>query len=113
VSEAINRARTGGGPQLVVANLLRLCGHGEHDDAGYVDPALKSSPAGRDCLKLAESYLTDRGLVTPADLDRWRAAATETVEQAVARVQREPAPDAGEEDWCAISTRQLQEGKFQ
>src|SRR5580658_10954344 len=31
--EAVSRARNGGGPQLVVANLLRLCGHGEHDPA--------------------------------------------------------------------------------
>src|SRR5580765_6531148 len=28
VSEAVNKARRGGGPQLIVARLLRLCGHG-------------------------------------------------------------------------------------
>src|SRR5438477_12046617 len=33
VREAVNRARNGSGPQLVVARLLRLCGHGEHDDS--------------------------------------------------------------------------------
>jgi pyruvate dehydrogenase E1 component alpha subunit/2-oxoisovalerate dehydrogenase E1 component alpha subunit len=33
VSAAIGSARAGRGPQLVVATLLRLCGHGEHDDA--------------------------------------------------------------------------------
>jgi hypothetical protein len=33
----------GEGPQLVVARLLRLCGHGEHDDAPYIDPKLKQS----------------------------------------------------------------------
>src|SRR5882762_62282 len=47
VGEAVTRARAGQGPQLVVARLLRLCGHGEHDDAGYVDPKLKSSLVGR------------------------------------------------------------------
>ena len=31
-SDAVSRARAGAGPQLVVAELLRLCGHGEHDD---------------------------------------------------------------------------------
>src|SRR5687768_15315070 len=55
--EAVARARKGRGPQLIVANLLRLCGHGEHDDAGYIDPKLKASPLGRDCLKLAETYV--------------------------------------------------------
>src|SRR3972149_4724757 len=32
VGDAVARARAGRGPQLVVARLLRLCGHGEHDD---------------------------------------------------------------------------------
>src|SRR6266568_9209113 len=41
VGDAVGKARAGHGPQMVVAELLRLCGHGEHDDAGYVDPALK------------------------------------------------------------------------
>src|SRR5438874_5462572 len=54
LGEAVSRARAGGGPQMVVARLLRLCGHGEHDDAGYIDPKLKASPAGRDCLAVAE-----------------------------------------------------------
>src|SRR3989449_1909131 len=48
VSAAVGQARAGRGPQLVVARLLRLCGHGEHDDASYIDPKLKASPAGRD-----------------------------------------------------------------
>ena len=34
IGAAVARARQGGGPQLVVATLLRLCGHGEHDDVG-------------------------------------------------------------------------------
>src|SRR5208283_3742646 len=40
VGSAVGLARAGRGPQLIVATLLRLCGHGEHDDAGYVDPKL-------------------------------------------------------------------------
>src|SRR5215469_4802820 len=40
IGAAVERARSGGGPQMVVASLLRLCGHGEHDDAGYVDVTL-------------------------------------------------------------------------
>ncbi|HTL73590.1 MAG TPA: thiamine pyrophosphate-dependent dehydrogenase E1 component subunit alpha, partial [bacterium] len=54
VGGAVARARAGHGPQLIVANLLRLCGHGEHDDAGYIVPELKNSPLGRDCMKVAE-----------------------------------------------------------
>ena len=57
VGDAVARARAGRGPQMVVATLLRLCGHGEHDDASYIDPKLKASPVGRDCLKVAEEHL--------------------------------------------------------
>src|SRR5262249_40779288 len=44
IGGAVERARSGRGPQMVVAKLLRLCGHGEHDDASYVAPKLKASP---------------------------------------------------------------------
>ena len=46
MNEAVARAREGDGPQLVVASMLRLTGHGEHDDGSYVDAALKSSGLG-------------------------------------------------------------------
>ena len=42
ISKAVHDAREGGGPQVVVANLLRLSGHGEHDDASYVPEELRS-----------------------------------------------------------------------
>jgi len=108
--QAVERARSGHGPQLVVARLLRLCGHGEHDDAGYVDPKLKASPAGRDCLKVAEEYLSGRNWADSELLAAWRAEAVEQVEQAVAKVQREPGPDPYKEDWCALASKHLAEG---
>ena len=57
IGEAFDRARAGEGPQLVVARLLRLCGHGEHDDSHYIAPDLKNSTLGRDCLKVAEEKI--------------------------------------------------------
>lgn len=110
-AEAVRRARTGHGPQIIVARLLRLCGHGEHDDAPYIDPQLKASPLGRDCLKLAEENLLHQDAVTREQLEAWRAEALDEVEQAIARVQREPAPDPFTEDWRAISTRHLLEAQ--
>ena len=65
VGDAVATARAGNGPQLVVAKLLRLCGHGEHDDASYIDPKLKNSPLGRDCLKVAEEFLLQKIGRTP------------------------------------------------
>jgi len=94
----------------VVATLLRLCGHGEHDDAGYVDPKLKKSPVGRDCLKLAEEQLLRQGRADAAQLAVWRHEAVHEIEEAIARVQREPAPDPFAEEWRAISSKPLSEG---
>jgi pyruvate dehydrogenase E1 component alpha subunit/2-oxoisovalerate dehydrogenase E1 component alpha subunit len=103
------RARNGGGPQLVVANLLRLCGHGEHDDGSYIDPKLKASSAGRDCLKASEEMLLQESWADAATLAGWRAEVVQQVEAAVATVQREPAPDPFNEDWSAIASRHLGE----
>jgi acetoin:2,6-dichlorophenolindophenol oxidoreductase subunit alpha len=111
LAHAVNAARAGEGPQLVVAQLLRLCGHGEHDDASYVDPQLKASPVGRDCLKLAESHLLHQGWTDASTLSNWREEAIRKVEEAVATVQREPGPNPYAEDWCALASKHLAEGQ--
>ena len=104
---AVQQARDGAGPQLVVANLLRLCGHGEHDDASYIEAELKNSLAGRDCLKVAECVLMERQWASPMELESWREDALRQVEETVAAVQREPAPDPNTETWCALATPHL------
>lgn len=107
VGEAVSRARAGDGPQMVVATLLRLCGHGEHDPADYVDPKLKNSPLGRDCLKVAEEFLLRQKWLDAAQMAAARDEAIREIENAMAQVQHEPLPDPFAEDWCAISTRHL------
>jgi pyruvate dehydrogenase E1 component alpha subunit/2-oxoisovalerate dehydrogenase E1 component alpha subunit len=109
LEEAIANARAGRGPQMVVARLLRLCGHGEHDDASYVDPKLKASPLGRDCLKVAEEFLLEQGWAEPRTIEGWRAEAQHQVEEAVATVQREGSPDPYKEDWRVLASKHLWE----
>jgi pyruvate dehydrogenase E1 component alpha subunit/2-oxoisovalerate dehydrogenase E1 component alpha subunit len=104
---AVAQVRKGGGPQLVVASLLRLCGHGEHDDAHYIDPALKNSPVGRDCLKVAEQRLLSEGWADAKAIDAMRRQAAREIDEAVAIVQREPAPDPYKENWCALASKHL------
>ncbi len=107
LNQAVANARDGKGPQLVVADLLRLCGHGEHDDASYIDPSLKKSAIGCDCLKLAEENILAQKWATAAEIQEWRNDATRSIEEAVAMVQREPAPDGYREHWQAISSKHL------
>jgi pyruvate dehydrogenase E1 component alpha subunit/2-oxoisovalerate dehydrogenase E1 component alpha subunit len=111
VGAAVNRARAGEGPQLVIARLLRLCGHGEHDDAGYIDAKLKKSPLGRDCLKVAREYLLRQEWTQPGEIQAWHDESIREIEAAVAQVQREPAPDPFSEKWTALSTEHLIEGQ--
>jgi len=110
LNSAVARARAGHGPQLVVAQLLRLCGHGEHDDASYIDPKLKNSALGYDCLKLAREVLIRQKWADHTKIGLWQAEAVHEIETAVAQVQREPAPDPFSENWTALSTEHLIEG---
>ncbi|MDQ2867287.1 MAG: thiamine pyrophosphate-dependent dehydrogenase E1 component subunit alpha [Verrucomicrobiota bacterium] len=107
IGGAVERARGGGPPQLVVASLLRLAGHGEHDDASYVPPEMKGEPWAQDCVLATEKLLTENNWLETATLKKWRAEIVAEVEQAVATAQSEPAPIGSEEDWCAVSTRAL------
>jgi len=109
VGGAVERARAGGGPQLIIANLLRLCGHGEHDDASYIDPKIKASAAGRDCLKVSEAMLLKEGWADEAAIGSWREEFMQQVETAVATAQREAAPDPFKHEWSAIASKHLQE----
>jgi len=109
MQEAVEAARTGQGPQLVVAELLRLCGHGEHDDAGYITAEMRRSPVGRDCITVAEEALLSQGILTGGALKTMRADCITAVDQAVATAQREPAPDPYAETWQALSTSHLSE----
>ncbi len=107
IGSAVKRARAGRPPQLVVASVLRLSGHGEHDDASYVTDEIKRQPFARDCLKLAEQTIVDVNLLDAATLREWRKDAAAQVDEAISIAQKEAAPEADEEDWCAISTRDL------
>ena len=110
LGRAVSRARAGRGPQLVVATLLRLCGHGEHDDAHYITPKLRQSPDGRDCLKVAEEFLLRENWADAAVIESWRGEAAHKIEEAVATAQREAPPDPYKESWCALASKHLSDG---
>jgi pyruvate dehydrogenase E1 component alpha subunit/2-oxoisovalerate dehydrogenase E1 component alpha subunit len=102
---AVEDARGGGGPQLVVASLLRLSGHGEHDDGSYVPDSLRAGHIGRDCVEVAVRQLEETGCLAPGEVAAWQREIAEEVQRAVAQAQQEPAPDPYREDWSALSTR--------
>ncbi|MGZ5538470.1 MAG: thiamine pyrophosphate-dependent dehydrogenase E1 component subunit alpha [Chthoniobacterales bacterium] len=107
IGGAVKRARAGRPPQLVVATTLRLAGHGEHDDASYVTDDIKREPFAQDALQRAEKLIIEQELLDRDALKQMRTEIAAEVDEAVATAQQEDAPHGSEEDWCAISTREL------
>lgn len=105
ITEAVRRARSGMGPQMVVARLLRLSGHGEHDDASYVPGEVKQGHYGRDCIEVAMRQLVETGIATVEEILTWQEQFADEVQRAVAQAQQEEAPDPYHENWTALATR--------
>ena len=107
IDAAVKRARAGRPPQLVVASILRLAGHGEHDDASYVTDDIRREPFAQDALHRTEQLILKQELMNREGLEQMRAEITAEVDQAIATAQQEDTPVGSEEDWCAVSTREL------
>ncbi len=103
IGQAVDSARNGEGPQMVVAKLLRLSGHGEHDDGSYIPEEIRTSHYGRDCMEVGKQQLIELGWLTEDELTEWEAAAKLEVQTAVTTAQKEDGPDPYKEDWCALA----------
>ncbi|MFT6794773.1 MAG: TPP-dependent pyruvate/acetoin dehydrogenase alpha subunit [Rubritalea sp.] len=103
IGQAIDSARNGAGPQMVVAKLLRLSGHGEHDDGSYIPEEIRTNHYGRDCMDVGKQQLLERGWLTEEELADWEEAAKQEVQLAVTTAQKEDEPDPYKEDWCALA----------
>ena len=111
IATAVDSARAGGGPQMVVAKLLRLGGHGEHDDGTYVPEEIRNSPYGRDCIEVGKQQLLEKGWLSEEELTEWQEAAKLEVQQAVTTAQKEAEPNPYQEDWCALAERKFKEAQ--
>jgi TPP-dependent pyruvate/acetoin dehydrogenase alpha subunit len=107
IETAVKRARAGRPPQMVVATTLRLAGHGEHDDASYVPPAMKNEPFAQDPVQRTEKFILEQNLVDAAAIAQMRTEIAKQVDEAVSTAQQEDAPTGSDEDWFALSTRDL------
>ncbi len=109
-AEAIERARAGEGPQMVVGKLLRLAGHGEHDDARYIPQVAKAGHYGRDCIEVAKAQLQETGWISTAKIEKMITRIQGEIAEAMSQAQSEPSPSPIEEQWRALSSTHLIEG---
>ena len=106
---AVAAARSGKGPQMVIGRLLRLVGHGEHDDASYIPDSVKHGQYGRDCIDVAVAFATERGWIGDEQLAQWRLDSRKVVDSAQTKAGSEPPPDPFKESWSALSSPALSE----
>jgi pyruvate dehydrogenase E1 component alpha subunit/2-oxoisovalerate dehydrogenase E1 component alpha subunit len=110
---AVECARNGGGPQMIVGSLLRLSGHGEHDDASYIPNSARKGPGTGDCLVIAEQRIIDEAWMSEKEVRDYHAEARAKVDQAISKVSKEPSPDPFKEGWQALSSADLVEGQHE
>jgi pyruvate dehydrogenase E1 component alpha subunit len=91
-SEAIARARAGGGPTLLEMKFTRYFGHFEGDQQTYRAGEVEHARAELDCLKRFAGRVTETGELTQADLDAADAEVAATIDRAVDEAKAAPPP---------------------
>jgi acetoin:2,6-dichlorophenolindophenol oxidoreductase subunit alpha len=83
VREAVDRARSGGGPTLIEARFLRLLGHFVADDQWYRDMSKVDPFWEQDPIKRLKQYLQEKHLLADDELLQIETRAKEDVGRAV------------------------------
>ena len=108
-NKALSRAQSGKGPQLVVGKLLRLAGHGEHDDSHYIPEQMRSSDLGKDCLTMARQRIIAEGWGNEDFCKDLEEKAAEEVEKAILQAGGEDPPDPYTHDWNACFSERFRD----
>src|SRR5271165_1997703 len=91
-SEAIARAREGGGPTLIEMKFTRYFGHFEGDQQTYRADEVEHARAELDCLKRFADRVTETGELTRADLDAVDGEVATLIDKAVDEAKAAPLP---------------------
>ncbi|HKA03207.1 MAG TPA: thiamine pyrophosphate-dependent enzyme, partial [Acidimicrobiales bacterium] len=91
-SEAIARAREGGGPTLIEMKFTRYFGHFEGDQQTYRAAEVEHARAELDCLKRFADRVTETGELARADLDAVDAEVGALIDRAVDEAKAAPLP---------------------
>jgi len=92
VTEAVNRARSGGGPTLIEAKTYRFAGHSRADQALYRPEGELEKWQKRDPIKLTEEGLVASGALNAEKIAKIKSDMKTTIEKVVATCQASPEP---------------------
>lgn len=93
VKEAVERARSGGGPTLIEAKTMRMRGHAIHDGAEYVPAELLAEWEARDPVAQFHTRLLRDGVADETELDEIRQRTLIEIEDAIQYAEDSPLPD--------------------
>src|SRR5262245_21819501 len=95
VREAVERARSGGGPTLVEARIWRINSHTSEDNqARYRTPEELAEAAARDPIARFERWLAERGWLSPEEATDIRNHLDQEASQAADWAELQPSPHA-------------------
>jgi pyruvate dehydrogenase E1 component alpha subunit/2-oxoisovalerate dehydrogenase E1 component alpha subunit len=91
--EAVDRARSGGGPTFIESVTFRMGGHSSSDDpTRYRDPALVEAWEKRDPMARLGAYMSANGLLADADVEGWTAEINDEISRSVTEAEALPPP---------------------
>jgi len=93
VAEAVERARTGGGPTLIECKTYRYHGHSFSDAKAYRTRDEERQWRERDPIDIFARRLTDSGLFSQDEVDAIRAKGKSVIEEAIRFAEESPLPD--------------------
>ena len=91
-SEAVARARDGGGPTLLEMKFTRYFGHFEGDQQTYRAGEVEHARAELDCLKRFAARVIETGALTQSDLEAADAEVATMIDEAVGEAKSAPLP---------------------
>jgi len=93
--EAIERARSGGGPTLIEAMTYRITGHSRRDPCNYQPEDERKQSLENEPIRRFAAYLTAQGIATQAVLESIDKDVSAEIERGVdsAKAGQDPAPE--------------------
>lgn len=94
--EAVDRARSGGGPSLIEGKTMRVTGHAGHDPFDYATPEEIEEWKQKDPIARFDKYLSENGVLDETRKAETRAEIEGLVAEAVRFAEESPLPDPSE-----------------
>jgi len=97
ISEAVARARSGGGPSLIEARTYRFYGHSLGDEQQYrTEEEVEERKRNADPINILRDFMTERNWLSSADDDQVQQRAADEITRAAKFAEESPWPEMGE-----------------